>query len=200
MTSTARPVYCSECGVALPGLPPVVCAACGEAHGRNAKPCAGALVTREGSLLLVRRVQQPWRGAWDIPGGFCEANEHPRDAAVREVREETGPDVEATEMFGIWMDQYGTPTPGRQPVTTMNVYYLATAPVDADPAPDPAEVAEAGWFGPDELPGDIAFPDHIGPVLQAWRELRVREVRGRSGCDPARNRPRSRPERPRAPG
>jgi 8-oxo-dGTP diphosphatase len=71
-------------------LVPQTCAACGAVHLRNAKPCAGALVGRDGQVLLGRRAVEPGLGSWDIPGGFLNPWEHPSEAAVREVREETG--------------------------------------------------------------------------------------------------------------
>ncbi|MEE8389383.1 MAG: GIY-YIG nuclease family protein [Anaerolineae bacterium] len=44
--------------------PRQVCTTCGRVHYRNAKPCAGALVTRDGRVLLVKRDIQPFRGYW----------------------------------------------------------------------------------------------------------------------------------------
>jgi 8-oxo-dGTP pyrophosphatase MutT (NUDIX family) len=89
-------LYCSGCGHALPQLPPVTCNVCGTAHWRDAKPCASSLVTWHGRLLLVQRANQPWRGHWDTPGGFCGPDEHPMVTAEREVLEETGLAVRIT--------------------------------------------------------------------------------------------------------
>jgi len=47
-------------------------------------------VVKGGRLLLVKRGVEPYKGCWDIPGGFLEAGEHPEDGAVREGQEETG--------------------------------------------------------------------------------------------------------------
>ncbi len=80
----AAPRFCSQCAAPLPGPPPVTCPACDTSHWQDAKPCAGALVTRDGRLLLVRRSHEPWLGRWDIPGGFCGSREHPAMAAARE--------------------------------------------------------------------------------------------------------------------
>jgi 8-oxo-dGTP diphosphatase len=160
-------LHCSACGAALPGRPPVACPVCGAEHWRNAKPCAGALVTDgDGRLLLLRRNTEPWLGWWDIPGGFCDAEEHPMATAAREAREETGIAVEVTGYLGMWLDRYPGPDDPDH-VVTLNAYYHATAgPVMGEP--DPYETAEIGWFAPDELP-DVAF-DHAREVLAAWRD------------------------------
>jgi ADP-ribose pyrophosphatase YjhB (NUDIX family) len=162
-------MFCSNCGSQLPHDTPVVCPACGISHYANAKPCAGALVTDDqGRLLLVRRAHDPWDGHWDIPGGFCEPRELPADAAVREVCEETGLEVEATGLVGIWIDDYGDTGD-----VTLNLYFDARV-VGGDERPDPAEVAEIGWFAADALPAQLAFPDHEQLVLDAWTRRRAK--------------------------
>jgi 8-oxo-dGTP diphosphatase len=64
---------------------------------------------RDGQLLLLRRANEPWLGRWDIPGGFCEPDEHPVETAVREAREECGFEVEVTGLLGMWLDRYPNP-------------------------------------------------------------------------------------------
>jgi ADP-ribose pyrophosphatase YjhB (NUDIX family) len=63
-------------------------------------PCAGAVVVHDGRLLLVRRANDPGRGLWSVPGGRVEAGESPEAACAREVREETGLDVEVGPLVG----------------------------------------------------------------------------------------------------
>jgi 8-oxo-dGTP diphosphatase len=165
----ALPRFCSQCAAPLPGPPPVTCRACDTSHWVDAKPCGGALVTREGRLLMVRRAHQPWLGYWDIPGGFCGAREHPRDAAAREVREETGLVVEVGAILGMWIDTYA-PDGDDADKVTLNIYFHATVAPGARAVLDPTEVAEIGWFSPDEVPEALAFPGHSKEVVRRWRE------------------------------
>jgi ADP-ribose pyrophosphatase YjhB (NUDIX family) len=142
-------------------------------HWAVRRPCASALVVREGKLLLVRRAHDPYRGEWDIPGGFCEPDEHPIRTAEREVREETGVEVRVTGYLGMWLDSYGDEPDPRRRKTTLNVYYHAV-PRSPDAAMrfsiDPKEILEVAWFAPDALPEPLAFPVQTGPVVRRWRE------------------------------
>jgi ADP-ribose pyrophosphatase YjhB (NUDIX family) len=165
----ALPRFCSHCAAPLPSPPPVTCRSCDTSHWLDAKPCAGALVARGGKLMLVRRAHEPWRGAWDVPGGFCGPREHPADAAEREVREETGLAVRVGGVLGMWIDTYAPEGAGADKVT-LNIYFHAAARTGARTRIDPNEVAEIGWFAADELPSEVAFPGHVPAVLRAWRE------------------------------
>ncbi len=164
--------FCSYCGAPLPAPPPTTCRACGTSHWSDAKPCAGALVTREGRLLLVRRARDPWRGLWDVPGGFCGPEEHPKAAAAREVREETGLAVRVGEILGMWMDRYGASGPDADKAT-LNIYFHAVLDGAAELVRDPNEVAEIAWCEADDLPRELAFPGHVPAVLRAWRQSRA---------------------------
>jgi len=164
-------MYCFACGTRMAQMPPCRCQQCGTEHWRNAKPCAGALVTRAGKLLLTRRAIEPWSGRWDIPGGFCEADEHPIATAEREVLEETGHVVRVTDLIGIWLDDYGSASPVTGQIEiTLNIYYHAILRESDAGEPDPGEVSELRWFAPDELPEEIAFPRHMPEVVEVWRK------------------------------
>jgi ADP-ribose pyrophosphatase YjhB (NUDIX family) len=157
-------MFCYSCGHQLDQAPPTRCATCGIQHWNDAKPCAGALVVDRSRLLLIRRAQSPWKGRWDIPGGFCDAGEHPIQTARREVFEETGLQIDVIGILGMWLDAYEGTT------RTLTVYYHATLRGSAETVLNTSEVAEVAWFRPSELPDELAFTGHVPAALDAWRQ------------------------------
>jgi ADP-ribose pyrophosphatase YjhB (NUDIX family) len=136
-------------------------------HWDDAKPCACALVVHDGKLLMIRRAREPWKDLWDLPGGFCDAGEHPVDTAEREVSEETGLVIRVTGFLGIWLDEYAEPQNARR--RTMNIYYHATPASPLQYRLQPAEVAETAFFSRAEIPDSVAFPAHVPLALEAWK-------------------------------
>jgi ADP-ribose pyrophosphatase YjhB (NUDIX family) len=68
-------------------------------------PIAGVgavVLDGDGRVLLVRRGQQPLLGEWSLPGGALELGERLEDGVCREVREETGLDVEAEQIVAVF--------------------------------------------------------------------------------------------------
>ena len=61
----------------------------------------GVLIEHKNRYLLIQRASEPDKGLWSIPGGLVELGEKVKDAAVREVHEETGLNVEITERIGV---------------------------------------------------------------------------------------------------
>ena len=136
------------------------CERCGHVHYANPIPGAQAVVERDGRVLLGRRALDPGRGLWDLPGGFLEEEEHPEAALHREVREETGLEIETTDWLGSWMQPYD----GR---TVLCLTWLATPVGGEERAGD--DLVELHWFARDELPGpdELAF-EHYVDVLAVW--------------------------------
>ncbi len=54
----------------------------------------GAVVVRDGKALIIKRAHEPRKGEWSLPGGLLELGESLQDAARREIKEETGLDIE----------------------------------------------------------------------------------------------------------
>jgi ADP-ribose pyrophosphatase YjhB (NUDIX family) len=141
------------------------CSGCGSVYYASSKATACALcVDERGRVLLARRANEPFQGRWDLPGGFLEEGEHPLDALRRELLEETGLEVEPLEFVGVWMDSYPYEM---HTVSTLNLYWTARVLAGSQAAAD--DVAELGWFRPDQLPGEGELAFHIADVLRAWR-------------------------------
>jgi len=130
-------------------------------HFRDPKVGAGVLVERDGKVVLVRRAVVPALGSWCLPSGFVEYDEAPEQAAVREFLEETGLEVKLTGLLDV--RQYTNDTRGPGVVILYRGQVVGGEPRPGDDA------SEVGFFGPDELPEDIAFATHRH-VLAEWRE------------------------------
>ncbi len=62
----------------------------------------GVVVRSRGSIVLVKRRKPPYEGYWALPGGLVEYGESVEEAVVREVREETGLEVEIKGLVGVY--------------------------------------------------------------------------------------------------
>ena len=62
----------------------------------------GALIFDGGRILLVERGKEPLKGHWSLPGGVLETGETLAQGLIREVREETGLEVEPAAMLEIF--------------------------------------------------------------------------------------------------
>ncbi len=95
------PRFCPQCAASLRVT--TGCDACGWINYVDPKVAAVVLVSDEqGRLLYIRRNHEPAMYRWSWPSGFVDAGERVEDAAVREVREETGVEVEIADLLGVW--------------------------------------------------------------------------------------------------
>jgi ADP-ribose pyrophosphatase YjhB (NUDIX family) len=161
--------YCSECGSAV-ALQTVagdnrrrfVCEGCGKTHYQNPSVLVAAYVCVGEEILWIRRGTAPAIGKWAMPGGFMEHDETPEAAAARELREETGIDVDAERMTLVSVSS----------ILNMAQTHLVFR-CHLDERPDTCvteEAAECGWFTEDSLPWDeLAFPTIAPHVRQIYR-------------------------------
>lgn len=143
--------FCPKCGnTILSDSEPPYCEHCDITYYRNAKPCASVLPIKNGKVLLAKRGRDPHKGAYDIIGGFMEADELPEVAALREGKEETGLDMKILSLLGVYSDRYGE---GGD--YTLNLHYIAEVTGGEMQAMD--DVAELEWIAIQDVPLDEGF-------------------------------------------
>jgi 8-oxo-dGTP diphosphatase len=107
-----------------------------------------------GNLLLIRRGDN---GRWALPGGMIEPGESIAECLVREVREETGVEVEPLRLVGIYSD----PAYGHVILDNGDELYVVIAAFECRvlggvPRPDGEESLEVAYFSTDDLPASLA--------------------------------------------
>lgn len=98
--------FCPRCGTPVLheerfGKIHPVCPQCEWIYFEDPKVAAAVLVEQNGRILLVRRVNEPYRGLWTLPAGFVDAGEEPARAAKRECLEETGLSVRVKRVLDV---------------------------------------------------------------------------------------------------
>lgn len=98
-TRLERHGHCHCCGAkyAEPTWPRV-CVGCGNTTWRNPIPVAVVLLPVDDGLLMIRRGIEPKKGGLALPGGYIDLGETWQQGAARELREETGIEVDPAEL------------------------------------------------------------------------------------------------------
>jgi 8-oxo-dGTP diphosphatase len=101
-----RFTHCPVCGTQLAliekgGKQRPACPNCGFVQFRNPYPGAVVVVERDGQVLLGKRSGSYGAGMWGLPQGFIEFDEDFLTGAIREVKEETGFDVEIRSILSV---------------------------------------------------------------------------------------------------
>jgi ADP-ribose pyrophosphatase YjhB (NUDIX family) len=159
-----RDAYCSYCGHAFEGplAYPRRCSSCKTEVWANPIPVSVVLVPvirgdRTG-LLVVRRAIEPAKGKLALVGGFLEEHETWAEGGVREIREETGVEIDPSGLDPFWFTSTA-PKPNRV------LLFSVAAPLDASelaPYTPTNETSERGLiFGPAGLDAEFAFPLHV---------------------------------------
>lgn len=105
-------------------------------------PAVSAIVSQDNKILLVKRGHEPNKGLWSLPGGSIMFRETAVDAVAREVREETGLDIEPVSIAGI-----------RDVITDHFHYVIITyhARVIGGELRAASDAADAQWFEPQDM-------------------------------------------------
>jgi len=147
----------SSSSSASPAAPSPVAAAA----PRKQITVAAAVVFRAGSVLLTQRKSgSHLAGAWEFPGGKVELDEDPRDAVVRELREEVGVEIEVTDILDVTFHRYPEKS-------VLLLFYEATLS-PRSPEPTALDVAAVMWAREADL-RDETFPPADVAILHKVR-------------------------------
>ncbi len=173
MTEVFR--FCPRCGTPLvdrPGRAGAVRRACGDAacgfvQRRNPTPAVGALVELDGDIILARNAR--WPPEWfALIAGYLEAEEDPREAVAREVKEELGLDTIAMTPIGNYpfpqknevMLCYHVVARGEVHLGAELLEYRRFKPHELRPWPRATGLAVADWLTARGLP--VEYRDFPG--------------------------------------
>lgn len=115
------------------------------------------------SVLLIERMNEPFKGCWAFPGGFMDMDEDAEACAIRELKEETGLEIRSMKQVGAFTEVNRDPR-GR----TVSIAYYAMVVKSEVKASDDA--AQARWFPIDSIP-PLAF-DHDKILRMALEEIK----------------------------
>lgn len=115
----------------------------------------GIVVNLDGKILLVRN---SYRGIWEYPGGQVEVGENLIEGLQREIREESGIEVEVGELFCVASNTCKYPGHyGVKEIPTKVMFDFICRPVGGEEHTSD-ETSDVGWFTPEEARTMIAAP------------------------------------------
>ncbi|EKD44034.1 MAG: hypothetical protein ACD_72C00021G0002 [uncultured bacterium] len=124
--------FCSNCGEKFEKKSETfyLCPKCDFRIFLNPKPGTGAIIiNNKNQILMTKRSYNPGKDKWGIPGGFINPGESAPEALTREIREETGLELNNFEYFGSYAGDYPYKNINYKVV---NTYYLVKISKDID--------------------------------------------------------------------
>jgi ADP-ribose pyrophosphatase YjhB (NUDIX family) len=134
----------------------------------------GAIIIEDSRVLLVKRAHPPLQAQWSIPGGVLEVGELVREAAIREVREETGLAVAPGELLGVYDRILRDPEQRVQYHYVLIDFLCRRTGGELLAADDAAEVR---WFTQGELPSLRLAEDTLDVIQKGFAKLESMEER-----------------------
>ncbi len=125
----------------------------------------GGVAVQDGRVLLVRRGRPPLEGEWSIPGGALEVGEPLVDGVRRELREETGLEVEPLEVLAV-LDRIIRDPQGRVRFHYVLIDYLCR--VVSGQACAASDARECAWARPAELARYQLHPETLRVIEKAF--------------------------------
>ena len=128
-----------------------------------------AVVICSGHVLMIKRRSEPGRGLWALPGGFVNANtdKSVRDAAIRELREETGIKVPAPVLYGSIVDNkvFDAVDRSARGRTITHAFKIVLPDGELPKVKGSDDAEKARWVPIAEVRSDECFEDHY-EILQ----------------------------------
>ena len=127
-----------------------------------------AAFREDGALLMVREATD---GRWSLPGGWADVNQSPREAVLREVREESGFEVAIRKLAAVFDRSLHGHLPPR-PFHVYKLFFLCE--IAGGTAQTSLETTEIGFFAEANIPADLSIgrivPYQIGRMFAHYRE------------------------------
>jgi ADP-ribose pyrophosphatase YjhB (NUDIX family) len=130
----------------------------------------GAVIIENARVLLVKRAHPPLEAQWSIPGGVLEVGEMVREAAIREVREETGLIVEPGDLLGVYDRVLRNAEQRVQYHYVLIDFLCRPAGGELQAADDATEVR---WYTCEELPVLRLAEDTLDVIRKGFAQLGI---------------------------
>jgi len=147
------------------------CSKCKYVYYNNPRPTASAIIEKDKKILLVKRVFPPFKGYWDLVGGFLDYHETPEEALRREVKEEVNLDIVEFKLFRIDKNIYIDHDTKERLSVIDHQFIVSKFKGKIDPKDD---VSDARWFSINNLPPykKIAFKN-IRNAIKEYKQKKL---------------------------
>jgi len=119
------------------------------------RPVVGAIVLKDGKVLMLKASRGFMQDKWNFPGGFMIYGEDPKEAIKREIREELGVGFTINSMLGVYSHIFE-----RHGYHILCFVFLGA--LEGEPKPSKKEISKAEWIDMDK-----AMKESVNPFVSA---------------------------------